>query len=382
MRIVDSSLVMMGRATVRVGDFIKRHPIYTVVVAALLFIIFVAVASLYSNAVVWNLGTAQGLAVGRGGTPSIMQTFVQYDGFQYTHIAQYGYTNSSYTAFLPFYPILVRTVAHVLPVSVGWAALLVSWASLCGAAIVVYKWVTFETVRRGTKISPWVTLGLIAIFPTAFYLSLPYTESLFILLNVSALLLYRKRLYLWAGLVAALAGATRFQGVLLLAFFAFDFLFDGERKDYKKLIPIVLGSLGMVAYMAYLGVHFGNPLEFLVAEKGWGRLHGNLILNLIYSMRPLYLWFMPVLAMGLWSIWKYLGKSYFWYSLLFTLLPLSSGKLDSINRYMLSLTPMFLGFAMLAQNKAPKQLRLLYIVSSAFLLAWSILLFANGYWVA
>jgi hypothetical protein len=92
-------------------------------------------------------------------------------------------------------------------------------------------------------------------------------------------------------------------------------------------------------------------------------------------------WFLPVLFIGLWATYKFLGKSWFFYSLIFILIPLASGRLDSLSRYMLTLVPLFLGLALWLESK-PKLVTTFYIISSAFLLAWSILLFTNNYWVA
>ena len=370
----------------KVSGFVRKHPLYTAVIAALLFIVFVVATSLYSNAVVWNLNTnngpAPGLAQGRGGSQSLTQTLVQYDAFQYTHIAQYGYTNPSYRAFLPGYPLLIRLVSRVLSISVDYAALVVPWVSLCAAAVVLYKWIKFELDAAGKKISPWLAMGLIAAFPTAMFFVLPYTESLFLLLNVSALLLYRKEKYVFAGVMAALSSVTRFQGLMLIVFFAADFLLAKKRRDYRKLVAIVPIILLFGAYMVYLHIHTGNALAFISAEKYWGRLSGNIVSNVIHSIRPLYLWFIPVGLVGLWTVWKYMGWAYFLYSLAFFLLPISSGSLVSINRYMVSFLPMFLGLTIFGAESAPKPVKLLYVGSSVFLLAWSILLFANGYWVA
>lgn len=370
----------------RVSGFIRKHPLYAAAIAALLFIVLVVAASLYSNAVIWNLTTSTdpspGLAQGRGGPQSLTQTLVQYDGFQYTHIAQYGYTNPSYRAFLPLYPLLIRLVSYALAISVDYAALAVSWVSLCAAAVVLYAWIRFELDAAGKKISPWVTMGLIAAFPTAGFFVLPYAESLFLLLTVSALLLYRKEKYVFAGIMAALSSVTRFQGLVLIVFFAADFLLTQKRRDFRKLIAIVPVILLFGAYMAYLHIHTGDALAFISAEKYWGRLSGNIVANVVHSMRPLYLWFIPVGLVGLWTVWKYMGRAYFLYSLAFFLLPISSGSLASINRYMVSFLPMFLGLTIFGAESVPKAVRLLYVGSSVFLLAWSIALFANGYWVA
>lgn len=348
------------------------------------FVLFIVCASLYGNSVVYDLITNNGQAIGRGFTSSVTDTMVRYDSFQYVHIAEKGYTDTTYTAFFPLFPLLIKGLADLTGLSHEVAGLFINWVLLFPLAVMLYKWADLELKRQKVKVSPYILLGLIAIFPTSLYLAMAYTETLFMLLTVGAVYAYRSGRYFAAALLALLSSATRTQGLTLCVYFATDFLIEWHAKkkpNYKKLIPTFVGGLGFVAYATFLWYAFGNPLEFVEAQKSWGRLEGNVLTNLIDSFRPIYIFYLGVAGVGLWSIWRYLGKAYFIYSLLFLLLPLSSGRLDSINRYMLALIPMFLAITILSVN-IPKLLRLIYIVLSTFLLAWSILLFANGYWVA
>jgi hypothetical protein len=366
----------------RLNGFCQRRPYIALVAGVALFVAFVVGASVYADILTWDFPLKGGRPVGLGFHVTVVATLAQYDAQHYLHIARAGYEFVRLTAFLPLYPLMIHVVAALTRLSYEWSALLISWLALGGAALVIYNWAKFEL--RNYKVSPWapwLLLGLLAVFPTSFYFVLPYTESLFVLLSVAALWMYRRDNYWIAAICTALATATRYQGAVLCLFFLADFVL-AKQKNWRKLIPIVLGGAGLAAYMVYLWVHFGSPLEFLQAEKDWQRLSGNVIVSLARSFTPLYLWFLGVLGVGLWGVWKYLGRAYFIYSLVFILLPLSSGRFDSINRYMLGLLPMFLAFAIMAEHKPPAVLKLFYICSSVFLLAWSILLFANGYWVA
>jgi len=360
----------------------QAHPLQATILGVIGFIAVTIAAAVYADALVVNYSFTLGQPAGIGAHVTVTQTLNQYDARHYIDIAEDGYHAVDNAAFLPLYPLLVHMVAIATGLSVEWAALLVSWVALLGAGVVLMYWLRLEIkLHQIRNISPWLILGIIAIFPTAFYFALAYTESLFVLLTVGSLWLYRRGNYAGAGVLAALSAVTRYQGVVLAVFFLADYVF-AARKDWRKLIPFVCAGAGLLAYMAYLAMHYGSPFEFLLAEKQWQRLSGNVVLNLIRSFTPVYAWFVAVFGVGLWGVWRYLGKAYFVYSLVFILLPLSSGRFDSINRYMLSLAPLFLGLAIVGTKVAPKPMRLIYIVSSAFLLGWSIMLFANGYWVA
>ena len=358
------------------------HQILAVVLGVAGFIAIVVAAAIYADALVINYSYMSGQPPGIGAHITITKTLNQYDARHYIDIAEHGYHAVDNAAFLPLYPLLIHIVAGMTRLPVEWASLIVSWVALFAAGSVLLLWVRVELrLSKVHDISPWLVLGILAIFPTAFYFALAYTESIFMMLTVGSLWLYRRGNYIYAGILAGLSSATRYQGAMLAVLFLADYVFTA-RKDWRKLIAFVLCGAGVLSYMLFLAAHYGSPFEFLLAEKQWQRLSGNIIVNLIRSFTPVYIWFITVLGLGLIGVWRYLGKAYFIYSLVFILLPLSSGRFDSINRYMVSLAPLFLGLAIVGVRMTPKPIRLLYIVSSAFLLGWSIVLFANGYWVA
>jgi Gpi18-like mannosyltransferase len=313
------------------------------------------------------------------GIEGILHSVTRWDANHYAYLVEHGYDRSE-TAFFPLYP-LIATGIHNLGVDTRVALLAVSWSFTILAAIVLFFWAKFELAQRRSRASAWTLLVLLALFPTSFFLAAGYTESLFMFLSVSALYAYRTRHFVLSGIAIALLTATRVQGGALAFLFLFDYLWARRWADWKKLIPVVMAPLGLLSYMGYLWVVFGNPFQFIEAQHGWGRFNGNPIQNLISSFTPVYLWFLPVLAGGLWLIYRYLGLPWLIYSALFIAMPLSSGRLDSLNRYMLALPPLFLALTLYSQ-RAPDWVKILYISSSVFLLAWGIILFSNNYWVA
>jgi Gpi18-like mannosyltransferase len=364
----------------RLIELIKKLPLWAASsLAALAFIITFIGIGIYADATLYNFTEPNAPSSGRGLPDSFYATFLKYDGDHYKNIANNGYTALD-TAFFPLYPLLVKGVSYMTGISVDMALFVISFAFLVASAIVVSYWIQFELKKRRSKLSHWTVLSLIAFFPTSFYLALGYTESLFIFVTIASLFAFRRGHYWLAAAFIALATATRVQGGALAIFFLLEYVMSRKWHDWKKLIPVFAAPIGLVCYMIYLTVAFGNPFEFIAAQQNWGRLDGNIITNLISSFRTPYLWYLPVLGIMLWSVWRYLGKTWFVYCLIFILIPLSSGRLDSINRYIVGLPPLFLALSLYLETK-PIQLRMLFIGSSIFLLAWNILLFTNTYWV-
>ncbi len=222
------------------------------------------------------------------------------------------------------------------------------------------------------------------IFPTSYYFTIGYTESLFLLITTSALYAYRSKNYIVAGILAMLASATRVQGVTLLAFFLIDIFFSYRKDrtlDKMKLVSVVLSVVGIGAYAFYLWREFGDPIAFITVQKNWGRLNANFIENLINSFKPLYIWYIATIVIGLIGIKQHLDVRWFWFSVIFILLPISSGRLDSLNRYVVTLPLLFVGLSLFLSKK-PSFYRDIYITSSALLLGYNIVYFVNDYWVA
>lgn len=310
-------------------------------------------------------------------------TFLRYDSDHYHTIVSSGY-NAQDVAFFPLYPLLVRGVHIATGLPVASSLLAVSVLAFCGTVIVMAYWLRFELRSRKVKLSPWMVVGLFLVFPTSFFLVLGYTESLFLLLTVSALYAYRTERYWLVTILLFFATLTRVQGGALAVLCLADYIALRRWKgEWRRLLPIAGAVLGLASYMTYLYIDFGSPLAFIEAQRHWGRLGGNTLVNLISSFKPVYLWYLPILAYMLWAIRRYLGMTWLIYAAVFILIPLASGRLDSLNRYMLGLPILFLALALAFNDRrSPAWRRTAYIVSAAFLLAWSMLLFLNGYWVA
>ena len=361
--------------------WIQRLPLWaSSSLAAIIFTISFIGIGLFADASLFNFTTDPSTShTGRGGSLNFQATFLKYDGDHYKNIVTNGYTSLD-AAFFPLYPLLTKLFVSLTGIGVEWALFIVSGIFIIASSVVLAYWLRFELQKRGSRLSPWAVLSLIALFPTSFYFALAYTESLFVFVTIASLFAFRKGHYWVAALFACLATATRVQGGVLAIFFLLDYLMGRRWQDWRKLLPVAAAPLGLLGYMTYLAIIFGNPFEFIAAQQNWGRLDGNIITNLISSFRPLYAWYLPILGVMLWAVWKYLGKTWFIYCLIFILIPLSSGRLDSLNRYIVALPPLFLALAIWLDTK-PIWARTALLTSSVFILSWNILLFTNTYWV-
>jgi hypothetical protein len=114
------------------------------------------------------------------------------------------------------------------------------------------------------------------------FFSAVYTESLFLALEVGALLAARQRRWAWAGLLAALGSATRNSGFIVLLPLVLLYLY-GPRDDESEVRPhsgwwprwplrpdvlwLALAPAGAAAYLAYCGVHYHDAFAPLHAVQ-------------------------------------------------------------------------------------------------------------------
>ena len=113
----------------------------------------------------------------------------------------------------------------------------------------------------------------LAFFPTAFYLNAVYTEALFLAFSTGCVwAVYVRRDLLLAGLLGALAAATRNVGVLLLLPLFYEWYRNRREFGRKGLLEIGVVPVGLAAYLVFLAGRFGDPLIFANEQNAyWNR---------------------------------------------------------------------------------------------------------------
>jgi hypothetical protein len=320
----------------------------------------------------------------------------------YLSIAQEGYKFQGVrfpsVAFFPLLPILMRPLM-VLTRDPLLAGLLVANLALLGAAILFYRYVLEEWGEIVASRAVWYLL----IFPTSFFGSAIYTESLFLLLAIGTLYLARKGYWESAAMLGVLLSLTRFIGIILAPVLLVEWFAQhryrpaGQSPKRVALLAPAIVPLGTLAYMLYLRQAFGDPLAFINASVAWGRFptspfatiaalfnrpEGGWGMALATGSLPLDNWIDLIFVTGFFLIGITLLLQKRWsegvYVVLGVLLPFSSGLLMSQRRYVWVLFP---AFVLLARwGKLPWVDRIITVFSLMGLGLFTAL-FANWYWV-
>ena len=306
----------------------------------------------------------------------------RWDAEHYLSIAQTGYGASGEKlydiAFFPLYPALIRAFIFLTGNEV-FSAFLVSGIASIGLGILFYRLVEIDWDDETAMSAVW----FLFVFPTAYFLHIPYTESLFLALVVGSFLFARRGNWLLAGILGSLACATRINGLILCLALPLEMLVvwrETKRFD-KRWLWLALIPLGFVAYLLLNYFVTGNWLAFLeVQREHWGKYLDfpwksiwKQILYVRIQKNPISQMFglleLLFIGIGFLSIvvgWRHLRGSYRVWMIANWLLFVSTSWLLSVPRYTLTMFPMFILFALAAKNRLAK----------AFITAWSILFLA------
>jgi hypothetical protein len=218
----------------------------------------------------------------------------QWDAGWFVSIATDGYDLPALdaTAFFPLYPLFIRIVGTPIDAvglagahSFELAGILVSLAAFVVALYLLHRLTELELGARAADNA----VALVALFPTSFFFSAIYSESLFLAFTVGCLYSARRDWWWRAAALGALAAATRSQGIVLLLPLAMMLLY-GPREDRepvsaegrswrpryrpsaREAAALLLVPLGVIAYMGYvrLTTRYGALAPFK-AQDVWGR---------------------------------------------------------------------------------------------------------------
>jgi hypothetical protein len=337
-------------------------------------------------------------------------------------IAHLGYFSRQSSAFFPLYPLLIGLGGGSYGASLI-VGTLISVASLTVGLYFVYRLALLDLDAAQARATVW----LIALFPTAFFFSAVYSESLFLMLSVGAIYAARLDRWAWAGILGGLAGATRSNGLLIAIPLVLIYLY-GPRSAIQKsaltkwwrpryalcrsVLWLLLVPIGIAAYMTYLAITHDAPLAPFQAQAFWGREFAGpfgAIVHLVSALPGDFhriasgttrsiigdpiswdihdlidLGFLAFAFAGLAFSWRRVPFAYFAYAFVFLGQALSDpriiGPLASLPRYLLPMFPLFMGWgAVLGRRPAVNRGAL---VVSAALLAVLSGLWACFAWVA
>ena len=205
------------------------------------------------------------------GPSGFLSYWAHWDGAWYSEIATDGYDNRlpMSTAFFPVFPMLLRVGTAVGGGTALWGVLI----SLAATPFAMYFLYGVAEKLQGVRAARIAVIAF-AFFPTAFFLNAAYTEALFVAFTTGSFwAAYVRRDLLLAGILGALAAATRNFGVFLLIPLGYEWLRHRREFGWSGVWKIALVPTGLVAYIIFLWDRFGYPLLFFSAQRSpvWRR---------------------------------------------------------------------------------------------------------------
>jgi len=193
--------------------------------------------------------------------------WARWDSVWFLRIAEHGYRSPSHAdaAFYPLYPLVVGGLGRVLADHFVLAGLLVSLAASLGAFLLLHK---LADERLGADGARRAVLYL-AVFPMSLFLIAVYSESLFLLLALSAFVLAERGRWLPAWATTGLALLTRIVGLALIPALL---LMAWRSPDRRRALAGIVIPAGMFSlYPAYLAWKTGDGWAFKDSQQLWNR---------------------------------------------------------------------------------------------------------------
>jgi hypothetical protein len=324
----------------------------------------------------------------------------RFDAGFYLDIAKNGYWPASTLKgmsnwiFHPLYPLFIFPFAHLFggsDAAFNLAGILVSNVAALVAIVYLYKLVRLDF----NALVASRTILFLALFPTSFFLSAIFSESLFLACAVTCIYYARRRRWWIAGICGGLASLARIQGLALLVPVAWEYwqaLGDlyaplpdmsaatrGEKayawldsrvnglaiaseklRTWLHLLAIALIPLGLIPFLIYSQVKTGDFLATIHNHQiGWGRYFSFpwqlLSSELSHPLAPDPLnwnfWIVNIITIGIFlgfTLWAFrrLPMTYALYTCVMVLVPLCTNSINSITRYYLVVFPAFLLLAL------------------------------------
>lgn len=278
-----------------------------------------------------------------------------WDAIWYERIAMEGYAGPrsvergfSAWGFMPLYPLVTGAVTRLLGGTDAHAYFLV--ASVLSSAFSYAALVSMYRFYKVRCVHPNRFVGYFLCGCGTFYLSIPYTEGLFVLLIAGVFHATDRRRYLPAALLCGLALATRVQGAALVAIPFIDYWL----KERPRLAEGMLTSLAIgVLHLLPLGIFTigvmrltGDPFAWIHAQSAWNNSDPyplKAIVGLTDTSRGIG----PYLHAGVWAMYltilarnyRALGLANVTFCLGVFLISTSTEVFYGANRYVLALLP-------------------------------------------
>lgn len=218
------------------------------------------------------------LWIANGEPPGLLTPWHRWDAPHYTDVAIWGYRaddpgNLSYPGyrqdfpgdldlfivFFPLFPWLAGALNAVIGQPIV-AAFVVATAASLFVAPLLYRLVSADLGPRvGLRAA-----AFLLVFPTAYFLHIGYTESLFLALAFASMWLARTERWWLAGVAGGLAALARVNGLVLIPTLAIEAWLQWRRDRRMRAAWLAIAGVA-IGFGVYLWVNwsvYGDPFAF------------------------------------------------------------------------------------------------------------------------
>ncbi len=316
-----------------------------------------------------------------------------WDAPHYIDIAMNGYRGAGdqrlFIVFFPLFPWMIRAVTWIIRDPLI-SAFIVSGAASIAAGVALARLAALDYPESVAYQAAW----FLFIFPTAYFLHIGYTESLFLALVITSFLAARRDRWFSASVLGALASLARMNGVLLAPALGAEVLHRmwSERRWRWEWLWIGIIPSGFGAYLMLNYVVTGDPFTFRQYELShWSQsltwpweifkeMPGAFKVRTPYDAQMLTLQVGLYLGIGLGAVLGsiFLMRPSYSVWMVSNWLLVAGLTWDlSAPRYVLGLFPMFILLARLARNRVCYAIITFWSLLSMALFAAS---FVRGTW--
>lgn len=198
------------------------------------------------------------------------EIWAKWDANRYLDIAKYGYKavgeGSENIAFFPLYPFLTG-IAGFFAGDTLIGAFIVSAIASVALGLLFRRLVNLDYAEDVARSS----VLFLFIFPTSYFLHIPYTESLFLALSIGCFYAVRKQYWQIAGLLGYFACISRINGLILLPviFIELLLLYKETKKIDWQWLWLLLIPTGFLSYLLLNYQIFGDPFAFTKFQKNF-----------------------------------------------------------------------------------------------------------------
>jgi len=333
----------------------------------------------------------------------LIDLWYRWDASFFISIAQHGYgwmqgDPSGNATFMPLYPLLMSLPLRLAPAATNADAVIVG-VIISNVCLLIALFVLDALLRLddNTPRARRLALWLLLLNPAAIFFAGVYTESLFLLLSLVAVLAARRERWIIAGVAGFLAASTRVIGwtvAVPLIVEAWQQLNRWQKpigRQALALMPALAPLIALPLYAGVVGLTLHSPTAYFdITHQVWGQgfdVPWQAFVDFFNGPITLYGWQRSWIDLGFAIVGLLLvapayrlRRSYGLYQMAAILFPIISGTLVSMPRYTLVAFPIYMVLARWTASQRWRAIGLLIL--SALLAAFFTARFVTWHWIA